>query len=121
MPPVQTELKQKTGPKSNSHFDPHYQNRQASTNSDEPGRSTAVAATQISFRDNLDYKVSPATPVQKPAREAALAAYSADITTGEVQIVDNYDALTQNHNRALVSESATTDAVLTESLPKKPY
>ncbi|MBP6351083.1 MAG: DNA mismatch repair endonuclease MutL [Candidatus Obscuribacter sp.] len=100
-------------------FDPHYQNRQASTTSDRPGRSTAVAATQISFRDNLDYKVSPATPVQKPAREAALAAYSADITTGEVQIVDNYDALTQNHNRALVSESATTDAVLTESLPKE--
>lgn len=100
-------------------FDPHYQNRQASTTPDRPGRSAAVAATQISFKDNLDYKVSPSTPVQKPAREAALAAYSADITTGEVQIVDNYDELTQNHNRALVSESATTDAVLTESLPKE--
>lgn len=88
-------------------FDPpHYQDRQAPTISDKPARSAAVAATQISFRDNLDYKVSPGTQVQKPARDAALAAYSADITTGEVQIVDNYDELTQNHNRALVSEDS---------------
>lgn len=70
--------------------------------------SAAVAATQISFRDNLDYKVSPDNQVQKPARDGSIAAYSADINTGEVQLLDSTDELLQNHNQAIISEAVMT-------------